>query len=102
MDFEKNKPRRNCPNKSQIERVITAKVSEYRAQILELKAENKEFTAVSLMEKVKSPVKSKTVGDLFIAQINSLKEQKRTGYAMSHLEVYNSLVISIKKLYVSI
>lgn len=91
-DFDKNKPKRNCPNKSQIERIISAKITEYREQVLELKAENKEFTAVTLVEKVKSPVKPKTVGEVFISQIKSLKEQKRTGYAMSHLEVYNSLV----------
>lgn len=91
-DFQKNRPKRNCPHKSQIERVISAKISEYREQILELKAENKDFTAASLAEKVKSPVKTKTVGSLLLAQIKHLKGQKRTGYAMSHLEVYNSLV----------
>lgn len=91
-DFEKNKPKRNCPNKSQIERIITAKITEYREQVLELKAENKEFTAKSLTERVKSPVKPKTVGEIFLSQIKSLKAQKRTGYAMSHLEVYNSLI----------
>ena len=91
-DFQKNKPKRNCPNKSQIERIISIKVSEYREQILEFNAENKGFTTTTLVEKVRSPVKLKTVGEVFIIQINSLKEQKRTGYAMSHLEVYNSLI----------
>ena len=91
-DFQKNKPKRNCPNKSQIERVITAKISESKEQVLDLKAENKEFTATSLMEKVKNPTKLKTVGGLFLAQITLLKAEKRTGYAMSFLEVYNSLV----------
>ena len=80
-DFQKNKPKRHCPNKSQIERVITAKISEYREQVLELKAESKDFTAISLMEKVKNPVKLRTVGELFLSQFEHLKEQKRTGYA---------------------
>ena len=91
-DFQKNKPKRHCPNKSQIERVIAAKISESKEQVLDLKAESKEFTATSLMEKVKNPVKFKTVGDLFLMQINLLKAEKRTGYAMSLLEVYNSLI----------
>ena len=90
-DFQKNKPKRHCPNKSQIERVITAKISEYREQVLELKAESKDFTAISLMEKVKNPVKLRTVGELFVSQITHLKEQKRTGYAMTFLELSNSL-----------
>ena len=59
---------------------------------MEYKAENKEFTPATLVDKVKSPVKVKTVGDVFLVQIQSLKEHKRTGYAMSHLCVYNSLV----------
>jgi len=62
-DFQKNKPKRHCPNKSQIERVIAAKISESKEQVLDLKAKSKEFTATL-----------------------------RTGYAMSLLEVYNSLV----------
>ena len=41
---------------------------------------------------MKSPVKPRTVEAVLLAQIKSLKEQKRTGYAMSHLETYNSLV----------
>lgn len=67
------------------------KIKAYRSKIIELQAENKDFTATSLHERLINPVRKKTVGDLFLAQIKSLKEQKRTGYAMSHLEVYNSL-----------
>ena len=91
-DFQKNKPRRNCPNRVQIERIISAKLKEYREQVLEYKAENKEFTAVSLVEKVKDPTQAQTVGEVFMAQIASLKKQRRTGYALSHLEVFNSLI----------
>ena len=70
-DFEKNKPKRNCPNKTQIESVISAKISAYREQVLDLKVENKEFTATSLLERVKRPIKPKTVGDIFLTQITS-------------------------------
>ncbi|MDR2083582.1 MAG: phage integrase SAM-like domain-containing protein [Bacteroidales bacterium] len=91
-DFQKNKPKRNCPNKNQIERIISAKIADCREQVLDLKAENKEFTAKSLIDKINSPIQSKTVGDLFLSQIKLLKMQKRTGYSLSHLEVYNSLM----------
>lgn len=91
-DFEKNKPRRNCPNRLNIERIIADKIKSYRSKIIELQAENKDFTAISLHERLINHVIKMTVGDLFISQIKSLKEQKRTGYALSHLEAYNSLV----------
>ena len=91
-DFEKNKPRRNCPNRVNIERVIADKITSYRSKMIELQAENKDFTATSLHERLINPVSKKTVGELFLSQIKSLNGQKRTGYALSHLEAYNSLV----------
>lgn len=91
-DFEKNKPRRNCPNRIEIEKIISNKMQEYRDKIIELKSENKEFTATSLYERVADRTIKKTVRELFEAQIESMKQAGRTGYALSHLEVYNSLV----------
>ncbi|MDL2228157.1 tyrosine-type recombinase/integrase [Odoribacter sp. OttesenSCG-928-L07] len=91
-DFEKNKPRRHCPNKVEIEKIIAEKSKQYADQIIELKTDNKPFTATTLIESVDKKVKGRTVGDLFLSQINLLKKQKRTGYALSHLEVYNSLI----------
>ncbi len=91
-DFEKNRPRRNCPNKAQIEKLIADKSREYAEQIIEFQTESKSFTASSLIDKVNRPLLKHTVGDVFLMQIDVLKRQNRTGYAMSHLEVYNSLV----------
>jgi hypothetical protein len=34
-DFDKNKPKRNCPNKEQIERLIASKTAEYNDLIVE-------------------------------------------------------------------
>ena len=91
-DFEKNKPKRNCPNKIQIEKIIAEKSQQYADQIIEFKADKKPFTATSLILSVDKPMNTRTVGELFLSQIKQLKATKRTGYAMSHLEVYNSLV----------
>jgi hypothetical protein len=42
-DFEKNKPKRNCPNKVQIEKVIAEKSQQFSQQIIEFKTDNKQF-----------------------------------------------------------
>lgn len=42
-DFEKNKPRRNCPNKEHIQNRIAEKIRELSDQVLEFKVENKNF-----------------------------------------------------------
>lgn len=91
-DFEKNQPKRNCPNKDAILRLITEKTKEYQEQLIELKIENKDFTAKSLVQKVTNPTKRKTVGELFVERIQELKDAKRLGYAESHETVYHSLL----------
>lgn len=91
-DFEKNQPKRNCPNRDAILRLITEKTKEYQEQLIELKIENKDFTAKSLVQKVTNPTKRKTVGELFIERIQELKDAKRLGYAESHETVYHSLL----------
>lgn len=84
-DFEKNQPKRNCPNKDAILRLITEKTKEYQEQLIELKIENKDFTVNSLVEKVTKPTRRKTVGELFQERIQELKETNRLGYAESYL-----------------
>ena len=91
-DFEKNRPRRNCPNRLHIERLIADKIEAYRAKMIELQAEKKEFTATSLHERVADKTTKRTVGEVFLSQIENLKQTGRTGYALSHREVYNSLL----------
>lgn len=91
-DFEKNQPKRNCPNKDAILRLITEKTKEYQEQLIELKIENRDFTAKSLVEKVTKPTKRKTVGELFTERIQELKDAKRLGYAESHETVCHSLL----------
>ena len=51
-DFDKNKPRRNCPNKELINNLITEKTKEFSNQIIEFKSESKDFTVTKLVETV--------------------------------------------------
>ena len=91
-DFTKNQPKKNCPNKAYIEKIIADKSSEFAERIIELKAEKKEFTATTLTEHLTDGTRAKrTVGEVFLSQIENLKQTGRTGYALSHREVYKSL-----------
>lgn len=42
--------KKGCPNKELINKIIANKIAEYNKQALEFKAEQKEFTAASLIE----------------------------------------------------
>lgn len=90
-DFDKNKPKRNCPDKEQIERLIIEKLKVFNETILDLNATQKEYTSDSLINRVEKPFKLKTVKDIFHEQIEFLETSKRKRYAESCKTVYNSL-----------
>ena len=78
-DFDKNRPKRNCPNRIYIEKYIADKQREYTDKVIELTCEEKAFTANTLVEKVCGGYTTKTVGQLFTEQIEALIAAKRTG-----------------------
>lgn len=91
-EFSKNQPKRNCPNKQQIEQLISERKQEFTKTILELNNANKEYTTNTLIDKVSNPFTLKTVREVFLDQIQQLEAMKRTGYALSCKQVYNSLL----------
>lgn len=90
-DEKKNAPKRNHPHKDLIEKIIDNQVKEYKEKQLELKAENKEFTAVSLAAKVGSKSKKATVFQYFEEVINRLILSKAIGNANTYKDTYRSL-----------
>ena len=91
-DFDKNRPKRNCPNKEQINTLIKEQEQKYSEQILDFSSRNKDYTLTTLVEIVDSPVKAKTVNYLFVQYIEQLKKENRIGYALSVRQVYFSLL----------
>lgn len=91
-DFEKNKPKRNCPNKDLIQRLINEKINLYTEYILELNTLNKEYTITNLLEKVNGVSNRCTVRELFDIHIEQLKQQGRLKYASTFKELKNSLI----------
>ena len=97
-DSDKNKPKRHCPNKDMIEKVIAEKSRQYSERVIELISEHREFTATRLVEQIDSYSPCRMVGDMFLLQIQRLKKQHREGYALSHQEIHHSLLSFIAKI----
>lgn len=97
-DFDKNKPKRNCPDKEIIENLIIEKLKTFNQTILQLNATQKEYTSNSLINRVEKPFKLKTVNDIFLNQIKQLETANRKRYADSCKGVYNSLLKYNKQL----
>ena len=92
-DFEKNTPKRNCPSKELIQKIINENINKYSEQLLILKASDKEFTVNSLIEKVNPiSVKKCTVFELFDLHINQLMQENRLRYASTFKELKRSLL----------
>lgn len=91
-DFNKNQPKRNCPNKDLIQRLINEKINLYTEHILELKTLNKEFTIANLIDKVNGVSSKCTVHQFFDIHIEQLKKEGRLKYASTFKELRNSLI----------
>jgi integrase len=91
-NFDKNEPKPNCPNREHICLLIASKKAEYEKEAIKLKSEGRDYTADGLHEKIQSPTITRTVADIFDEYIEHLRQEKRTGYMKSVLQVYNSLV----------
>ena len=91
-NFDKNEPKLTCPNREYINLLIANKRAEYEKEAIKLKSEGRDFTADGLHKKIQSPTITRTVADIFNEYIEHLRQEKRTGYMKSVLQVYNSLV----------
>lgn len=63
-DFEKNTPKRNCPNKDFIKKLILDTETEYQNLVLEMRSKQKSFTPTSLINSANSIV-PKTLDEIF-------------------------------------
>jgi integrase len=91
-DFEKEMPKKNCPNRDEIMKIISDKENEYSERIIENKAIKKEFTASSLVDSMQSPVKPRTVKEMFDEVIKRLKSADKLNTAASYRHLRNSML----------
>ena len=89
-DFQKHRPKVNTPNEDLIQKIILDKELEFRRQILELKAEEKEFTASTLIAS-KNKTKAKTVKDFYKELIEEFNLANKIGNAKVYKDSYWSL-----------
>lgn len=91
-DFKKNKPKKSCPNKELIQKIINDNIEKYSIQILEFRAEDKEYTTTNLIEKVNQPHLKRTVLELLEEEIIRLRSEGRLKYASTYKELKISLL----------
>lgn len=91
-NFDRNEPKKNCPNREALLKLVEAKKEQYLAQIIDFKSDDKQFTPQSLIKKVECPIISQTVGQYILRQIEIMIEEKRIGNSRVYRSSYNSLL----------
>ena len=89
-DFQKNQPKRNCPNREHITQVIRIKESELQKRIFELQARGEGFTLDDIFED-NGKIQAKTVGEFYTALIQKYQKKGETGNARIYLDSYRSI-----------
>ncbi|GHV18521.1 tyrosine recombinase [Bacteroidia bacterium] len=90
-DFNRNRPKPDCPNRDFIMKLILDKEAEFQNKIVELAAFQKEYTAASLL-KPKKNVSLSTVEEYYLELISYFTNNNRRGNA----SIYKDSLSSIK------
>ncbi len=90
-DFEKEKPKRNCPNREYIENIIGTNLDKFNKQIIELKSDGKDYSAQTLIAKDKRKIQQKTVGDFYKGLLSDMEQLGQYGNWRFYKSSYNSV-----------
>ena len=90
-DTEKCKPKRNCPNREQIEKLIRHKIEELQNQVMAFKADYKEYTLHTLIDKTSKSTSRVTVGEYLNSYIEKLQSANRIGNADTFIHLRTAL-----------
>lgn len=91
-DFSKSRPKRNCPDKDKINALIDLKTKEYQEQVLDFKANDKEYTLSTLVTKASKQTIKQTVGEYLDNYTAHLISENRLGNARTFKELKASLI----------
>ena len=80
-NFQKGIPKRSCPNRDGIEKLMEAKTREYKDAVLDLEAGRKPFTAQSLVSKIEKNTRVHTIGEMYDQLICDFKRRSQIGNA---------------------
>lgn len=95
-NFKKNEPKPKCPNFEQIQKIILDKKVEIQKKMLEMRADQKEYTATTLIVKEDKKHFSSTVCDFYKEIIAKCEAENKCGNRLVYLNSYNSLMTFTK------
>ena len=89
-NFKKNEPKPKCPNFGQIQKIILDKKLEVQKKMLEIRADQKDYSAYTLL--IKENHQSFTVCEFYQKIIAQCEAENKCGNRLVYLNSYNSLM----------
>ena len=90
-DFKKNVPKKSCPDREAIVKLISDKVSAYNSMIMELTAKQQEFTMSSLVQMIENKIAVKTVSEMYDYLIDEFRKTDHLGTMSVYQQSKSSL-----------
>lgn len=91
-NFYKNEPKSKCPNLEFIQKIILDKKLEVRKRMIELCAEQKEYSATTLISIDTTKHQSTTVSDFYKKIIADCEKDNKCGNRLVYVNSFNSLM----------
>lgn len=90
-DFERDQPKRNCPNRTYIMSIIMNALQKYQAIQLEMEAKNNDYTASEILNDLDNKTKHTTVEDFLTSHIQQLRDNGKIGNSYAYLNLRTTL-----------
>ena len=90
-DFERDKPKSNCPNRTYIVSIITNALQKYQAIQLDMEAKSEDYTAATLLTDTDTKIVPVTVEDFLTSHIKQLRENGKVGNSYAYLNLQTTL-----------
>ena len=90
-DFKKNQPKKSCPDREAIVKLISDKVSVYNSLIMDLTARQQPFTVSSLILALENRTKVKTVSEMYDYLIDEFRRTDHLGTMSVYQQSKSSL-----------
>ena len=90
-DYERDKPKSNCPNRTYIVSIITNALQKYQAIQLNMEAKNEDYTASEILVDTTTKTELVTVEDFLTSHIQKLRDNGKVGNSYAYLNLRTTL-----------
>ena len=90
-DFEKNCPKKNCPNRAVLMQLISRTLAEYQGKMMTVKAKGEDVSVLSIMAEGENAICRRTVEEFLTAHIQLLRDNGKVGNSYAYLNLRTTL-----------